>query len=155
MGWKNFLFLGGLLLLNLIMLVAVGQVWFGGEEVPGGAKGRGQLALPKVQPLRTQESQEGFQVVVAKDLFNPQRQGVTGATGPALTSLEDGQLIGTIIIGAERAALIAQGPKGKQKIQVVREGEQWRGAQLVEITKDEVVFEGKEGRRTLAFPRTK
>ncbi len=154
MGRKELLFLGGLLVLNLILVVAIGQVWFGAEEAPG-VKGRGQLALPKLPPLKTPEPQEGFQLVVAKDLFNPQRQGAADGAPVKTASLEDGQLIGTIIIGAERAALIAQGPKGKQKIQVVREGEQWRGAQLVEITRDEVVFEGKEGRRTLAFPRTK
>jgi hypothetical protein len=156
MGRKNLIFLGGLVLLNLILVVAVGQVWFGGEEAPGETRGRGQLALPKLKPLKHQEPMEGFKVVVAKDLFDPQRKGTESAGGPAKpATLEDSQLLGTIIIGAERAALLAQGPKGRQKIQVVRKGEEWRGNHLVEITSDEVVFEGKEGKRTLTFPRGK
>ncbi len=156
MGWKNLIFLGGLGLLNLLLLVGVAQEWFGGEEAVEASRGRGQLTLPKVTPLRAQETQEGFKVVVAKDLFDPLRRGAEVAGDQVKTaSLDDSQLLGTIIIGAERAALIAQGPKGKQKIQVVREGEQWRGNQLLKITKDEVIFEGKEGKRTLTFPRPK
>jgi hypothetical protein len=150
MGRLNLLILAGLVLLNLMLAAAVGRVWFGGEEGPREAKGR--LALPQVQPLKAREPQEGFQVVVAQDLFSPERRGAaTGsvkAAGP-----EDFQLLGTLIIGAERAALIAQGPKGRQKIQVLREGEQWQGVRLVEIARDAVVLEGKDGRRTLSFPR--
>ncbi|MCL6622287.1 MAG: hypothetical protein K6T55_09325 [Syntrophobacterales bacterium] len=150
MGRLNFLFVAGLLLLNLLLIAAVGRVWFGGEEAPREARGR--VALPQVQPLRAREPRERFQVVVAKDLFSPERHGE--AAGPVkLAGTEDFQLLGTLIIGAERAALIAQGPKGRQKIQVVREGEQWQGVRLVEIGRDAVVLEGKDGRRTLSFPR--
>ncbi len=151
MGRLNFLLLAGLLLLNLLLVAAVGRVWFGGEEAPQEARGR--VALPQVQPLKTREPQERFQVVVAKDLFSPERQGGAAAGPVRLAGTEDFQLLGTLIVGADRAALIAQGPKGRQKIQVVREGEQWQGVRLVEISKDAVVLEGKDGRRTLGFPR--
>lgn len=150
MGRLHLLVLPGLILLNLVLLAAVGQVWFGGEEIP--REPRGRVALPQFRPLTVREPLDRFQVVVAKDLFSPERQGA--ASGPVkLAGTEDFQLLGTLIVGAERAALIAQGPKGRQKIQLVRQGEQWLGVRLVEIGPEAVVLEGKDGRVTLSFPR--
>lgn len=147
----NVLVLAALWCLNLLLAVAVGRVWFGEEEGP--PEPRGRVNVPQVQPLKPREPQERFQVVVAKDLFSPEREGTAHTPTLKLAGTEDLQLVGTLIIGAERAALIAQGPKGRQKIQVVKEGEEWQGLRLVEIGKDTVVLEGKEGRRTLGFPR--
>jgi hypothetical protein len=155
MGRKNLIWLGGLALANLLVLASIAQVWFGPREAQKGARDRDQLALPQPKTLRSKEALDSFNVVVAKDLFSPDRSG--GEMSPAKgQTLEDGLLLGTIIVGDEKAVLIGQtGAKGKQKIQVLRQGEQWRGFRLVEITKDGVIFQGKEGKRSLTFPRPK
>jgi hypothetical protein len=156
MGRKNLIWLGGLVLANLLVLAGITQVWFGQREDLRAVKGRDHLALPQVKPLRSAEKLESFSVVTAKDLFSPDRSGIEARPGEKGQTLEDGQLLGTIIVGDEKAVLIGQsGAKGKQKIQVLRQGEQWRGFKLVEITKDEVIFQGKEGTRSLTFPRPK
>lgn len=156
MGRKNLLWLGGLALANLLVLGGIAQVWFGQREDLRGGKDRDHLALPQVKPLRSAEKLESFNVVTAKDLFSPDRRGAEARPGDKGPTLEDGQLLGTIIVGDERAVLLGQpGAKGKQKIQVLRQGEEWRGFKLVEITKDEVIFQGKEGMRSLTFPRPK
>jgi hypothetical protein len=156
MGRKNLIWLGGLVLANFLVLAGIAQVWFGQREDLRGARGRDHLALPQVKPLRSAEPLESFNVVMGKDLFSPDRSGSALSTGAKGPSLEDGQLLGTIIVGDDKAVLIGQaGGKGKQKIQVLRQGEQWRGFRLVEITKDEVIFQGKEGKRSLTFPRPK
>ncbi len=156
MGRKNLIWLGGLALANLLVLAGIAQVWFGQQGAVREGKGRGELALPQAKPLRSKEALDSFNVVVGKDLFSPDRSGGEMSAGDKGQSLEDGLLLGTIIVGDEKAVLIGQaGVKGKQKIQVLRQGEQWRGFRLLEITKDEVVFQGKEGKRSLTFPRPK
>jgi hypothetical protein len=155
MGHKNLIWLGALLLANLLILTGISQVWFDQQDDSLGVLEREGLALPKAKPLRSKESLENFQVVVAKNLFSEDRRGpeAMGERGPGL---EDGVLLGTIIVGEERAVLIGQpGPRGQQTVQVLRQGEQWRGFRLLEIAKDEVIFEGDEGKRSLAFPRPK
>lgn len=156
MGRKNLIWLGGLVLANLLVLAAIAQVWFGPSEARQGVRDRDRLPLPQAKPLRGKETVESFKVVVAKDLFSPDRSGSVMSAGPQGPTLEDGVLLGTIIVGDEKAVLLGQkGAKGKQEIQVLRQGEQWRGFRLVEITKDEVIFQGEEGRRSLTFPRPK
>ena len=156
MGRKNLVWLGGLMLANLLVVAGIAQVWFGLREAQRGARERGQLALPQAKPLRSKESLDSFNVVVAKDLFSADRKGAEVSPGDKGQTLEDGLLLGTIIVGDEKAVLLGQkGVKGKQEIQVLRQGEQWRGFRLLEITKDEVIFQGKEGTRSLTFPRPK
>jgi hypothetical protein len=145
-----------LALANLLLLAGIAQVWFGQQKELRGGKARDHLALPQVKPLRSTEKLESFNVVTAKDLFSPERSGSEARQGEKGQTLEDGQLLGTIIVGNEKAVLLGQvGAKGKQKVQVLRQGEEWRGFKLVEIAKDEVIFQGKEGRRSLTFPRPK
>jgi len=154
MGRENLLWLGGLVLANLLVLAGIAHVWFGSGDAGPVARPQEQLALPKAKPLRSMEVLETFNLVVVKDLFNPERSG-SAATAKGL-GLEDAVLLGTVIVGQEKAVLIGQkGPKGKQEVQVLRLGEQWRDFRLVEIGKDEVILQGKEGKRTLTFPRPK
>jgi hypothetical protein len=155
MGRKNLIWLGALALVNLLILAGIAQVWFGQKADGPGVRDRDGLALPQAKPLRSKEVLDNFNVVVAKNLFSEERRGpeAVGEKGPGL---EDGVLLGTIIVGEERAVLIGQpGPRGQQTVQVLRQGEQWRGFRLLEIAKDEVIFEGDEGKRSLAFPRPK
>ena len=71
-------------------------------------------------------------------------------------SLEGRQLLGTMIIGDTKAAIIggkASGRgKGKPEIEAVYLGEEWNGFKVVEISNDSVTFTSKDGRRTLKFP---
>jgi hypothetical protein len=130
MGRKNLIWLGGLALANLLVLASIAQVWFGSREAQKGARDRDQLALPQPKTLRSKEALDSFNVVVAKDLFSPDRSG--GEMSPAKgQTLEDGLLLGTIIVGDEKAVLIGQtGAKGKQKIQVLRQGDHQRRGNL-------------------------
>ncbi|MBW1991670.1 MAG: hypothetical protein JRI59_06075 [Deltaproteobacteria bacterium] len=154
MGRKNLLWLGGLTLANLLLLAGIAQVWFSPRQ-PSGAVGRHRLTLPRPKPLRSRENLDNFNVVVAKNLFSPERRGAETGTAPGQT-LEDGLLLGTIIVGDQKAVLLGQkGVKGRQKVQVLRPGEEWRGYRLVEITENGVIFQGKEGKRSLTFPRPK
>jgi hypothetical protein len=139
----------GLLLLGII------QVWVGSDQAPEVARSRKGPDVPQVQPFRDQRPLSDFAVVSNKTLFSQTRTGPTpGATAPkAEVSWEGRLLMGTIIIGDERAALInVKTPQGKQEVQVMRLGEEWEGFKVVEISNESVVFQGKEGKKTLSFP---
>ena len=43
-------------------------------------------------------------------------------------------------------------PAGQAQVDVVRLGEVWGGFQVVEISSEAVVFQGKDGKKTLNFP---
>ncbi len=151
--WQLLLLAGsGLLLLGII------QVWVGNDLAPEASRGRKGPEVPQVKPLRDQRPLSDFTVVSAKNLFSPDRTGPTGAKAPqAQGNLEGRILLGTIIIGDERAALIAdKAPQGRQQggllVQVMRLGEEWEGFKLVEISNEGVVFQSKEGKKTLNFP---
>jgi hypothetical protein len=98
-------------------------------------------------------------VVSSKNLFSQDRKGPNPGAQTAKTqaSLEGRTLLGTIIIGSERAALIsAKTVRGRAQaqaqVEVVRQGEEWEGFKVVEISNEAVVFLGKDGRKTLNFP---
>jgi hypothetical protein len=104
-----------------------------------------------------------FAVVASKNLFTQSRSGPgLGAGAPkAKATLEGRRLLGVIIIGEERAAMISSAPTpgprrllppGQTQIEVVRLGEEWEGFTVVEISSEAVVFLGKEGKKTLNFP---
>jgi hypothetical protein len=140
-----------------LLLVGIFQVWFGNDLAPGASPSRKGPEVPKVTPLRDQRPLEAFVVVSSKNLFSQDRAG-PNPTAPAAKiqeSLEGRTLQGTIIIGEEKAALISEkAGRGRQQpqVQVVRQGEEWEGFKVVEISNEAVVFLGKEGRKTLNFP---
>jgi len=151
--WQLLLLAGsGLLLLGII------QVWMGNDLAPEASRGRKGPEVPQVKPLRDQRPLSAFAVVAAKNLFSQDRTGPTpGATAPqSQGNLEGRILLGTIIIGDERAALISdKAPRGRQQsgeVQVMRLGEEWEGFKVVEISNEGVVFQSKEGKKTLSFP---
>jgi len=149
--WQLLLLGGcGLLLLGIV------QVWLGNDLAPAAARGRKGPEVPQVSPLRDQRPMGDFVVVATKNLFSPDRTGPTpGAKVPKTEgSLEGRILLGTIIIGDERAAMISdKGAKGrKPQVQVLRLGEEWDGFKLVEILNEGVVFQSREGKKTLNFP---
>ena len=156
MIWRRSLWLQLLLLAGSgLLLLGIIKVWMGNDLPPGNARGRKGPEVPQVQPLRDQRPLSDFAVVSSKNLFSQDRTGpIPGATAPkAQGSLEGRILLGTIIIGDERAAMISdKTPKGRQQVQVMRLGEEWEGFKVVEISSEAVIFQGKEGRKTLNFP---
>lgn len=150
-----------LVLVNGLLLVAIIHVWWGGEAAAPTLRGGQGPDLPKAPLLRDKRPLDEFRVIATKTLFNSSRSGpdmdLTTAKGQG--SLEGRQLLGTIIIGDERAAMIGPPPgapggrKGKAvEIQVVRRGEQLNGFKVVDISSEGVVFQGRDGQKTLTFP---
>ncbi len=139
---------------NLLVLVALVNVWWGEEALPEAGLSRQGLEVPKVPSLRDSQPLEAFQVIATKNLFSPDRSGPEGPGRKGQGSLEGGNLVGIIIVGEERAALISQpGPRrGQPQVQTVRLGEQFSGFQVLDITNDSVVFKGKTGKKVLSFP---
>lgn len=156
MIWRRSLWLQLLLLAGSgLLLLGIVQVWVGNGQAPEGARSRKGPEVPQVQPFRDQRPLNDFAVVSAKNLFSQTRTGPTpGAAAPkAQGTLEGRLLMGTIIIGDERAALIsAKTPQGKQEVQVMHLGEEYEGFKVVEISNESVVFQSKEGKKTLNFP---
>ena len=94
--------------------------------------------------------------MAAKNLFSEDRSGPNLGMGNGRNTLEGRQLMGTMIIGDTRAAIIGGPPpvrgQKKSEVDVVYQGEEWDGFKIVEISNDAVVFQGKDGRKTLNFP---
>lgn len=159
MIWRRSLYWQLLLLAGSgLLLVGIFQVWFGNDLAPGASPSRKGPEVPKVTPLRDTRPLNAFSVVSSKNLFSQDRTGPdpTVQAAKAQGSLEGRTLLGTIIIGEEKAALIsekaARGKPAVPNVQVVRQGEEWEGFKVVEISSEAVVFLGKEGRKTLNFP---
>ena len=156
MIWRRSLWLQLLLLAaSGLLLLGIIQVWVGNGLAPGTTRSRKAPEVPKVTPFRDQLPLSDFAVVSSKNLFNQTRTGPTpGAAAPkAQVSWEGRLLMGTIIIGDERAALInVKTTQGRQEVQVLHLGEEWEGFKVVEISNESVVFQGKEGKKTLNFP---
>jgi hypothetical protein len=147
-----------LVLVNCLLVLAIFNIWWGEGDAPVASRPGKGPELPKAPLLRDRQPISAFKVVAAKDLFSQDRRGYEEKK-PAKTeaSLEGRQLMGTMIIGPERVALIsvkATGARGRgeAQVEVVHQGEEWEGFKVLEISSDTVILEGKEGKRTLNFP---
>jgi hypothetical protein len=153
-----------LALLNGLLLVGIVNIWWGEGSAPGSGRARQGPEAPKAPALRDSQPLEAFQVIAARNLFSPDRSGPAGgAAGKGVAGLEGSRLMGVIIVGDQRAALIARagglapgapGAPGAppQQVEVVRLGEQLGNDTVMEISSDTVTFQGKSGKRTLGFP---
>ena len=160
MNWRRGFNLWHILLLvvNCLLLLAIVHIWWGedGAQAPT-RPGKGP-EVPKAPLLRDQQPLSAFRVVAAKDLFNQDRKGPeTDQPVKAQASLEGRKLLGTMIIGSEKVALIsgkATGARGQKapEIEVVRQGEEWDGFKVLEISVEAVILQGKDGKQTLNFP---
>lgn len=156
MGRRRLLWNLLLLLACLLLTVAIVNLWRGQGEEGAGLKGPQTLEWPRMPVLRDHEPLDAFRVVIQKNLFSPDRaseEAPKATKGQA--SIEGSKLLGIIIIGGDKAALIAvaAGRPGKKPIQVLRLGEVWGNYKVVDITSEGLVLEGKEGRKTLDFPQ--
>jgi hypothetical protein len=150
--WWQLLLLAG----SCLLLLGIIQVWMGNDQASETSRSRKGPEVPQVKPLRDQRPLSDFMVVSAKTLFSESRTGPTSGAAPkAQGNLEGRVLLGTIILGNERAALIKDKVTRGQKlpeVQVMRVGEVWEGFKVVEISNEAVIFQGKEGKKTLNFP---
>ena len=112
--------------------------------------------VPTAPILRDQQPLSAFKMVAAKNLFSQDRSDPTADVAKVQDSLEGRQLLGTMIIGDTKAAIIGGKPRGRGKgtpeVEAVYLGEEWNGFKVLEISNDSVTFPGKDGRKTLKFP---
>jgi hypothetical protein len=158
LSWRRELKPINLLLLAGIafLLVSIIQIWWGGGDTPFRGPAAKGPEMPKAPILRDQQPLTAFKTVAAKNLFTQARSSSTEAVAKVQDSLEGRQLLGTMLIGETKAAIIggkagARG-KGKADIEAVYLGEEWNGFKVLDIANDSVTFLSKEGRKTLKFP---
>lgn len=158
MRWRRELNPVNLLLLTSIALLlwATLHIWWGGGILPSRSLSAKGPKVPTAPILREQQPRSAFGIVAAKSLFSQDRSGPGLGPGNVPNSLEGRNLLGTMIIGDTRAAIIGSKTPGhgksKPDIEVIYLGEEWGGYKLVAISNDSVVFQGKDGRKTLNFP---
>jgi hypothetical protein len=160
LNWRRSIGIWHILLVavNCLLLVAIIQVWWGSGGSQTAARAGKGPQMPQTPMLRDTQPLSAFRVVAAKDLFSQERSGPEpGAVSTAKRdNLEGRKLLGTIIIGNERAAMIGGASPGKggkaSNVEVVRLGEELGGFKVVEISSEGVVFMGKAGKKTLNFP---
>ena len=150
-----------LLVVNCLLLLAIVNIWVGETGAPAPSRSGKGPELPKTPRLRDQQSLGAFQVVAARDLFSQDRKGPEKEEKPgkAVASLEGKELMGTMIIGTDRVALISTkskkpvvaGQAGSQ-VDVVRQGDDLDGFKVMEISNEAVVLQSKDGKQTLNFP---
>ncbi len=142
--------------LNCLALWGIFQVWWGQREPSGLSQSHKATDIPVAPLLRNQQSLDAFRVVSSKNLFAQDRTGPEQSTAPQKQgNLEGKHLLGTIIIGNQRIALIGGASLRRPQdvtVEAVRPGEEWEGFKVMEITKDTVVFQGRDGTTTLQFP---
>jgi len=147
----NLLLLAGI----VFLLVAIVQIWWGGTVPFQGPAAKGP-EMPTAPILRDQQPLSAFGDVAAKNLFSQARSGPGESVVKVQDSLEGRQLLGTMVIGETKAAIIGGkalgGAKGAPEVEAVYLGEEWNGFKVLEIANDSVTFLNKDGRKTLKFP---
>jgi hypothetical protein len=144
-----------LLLAGIVFLLAgVIRIWGAGGGLPAAVPAAKGPEVPQAPILRDQQPLTAFQSVLAQNLFSQDRHAASAAAAKVQDSLEGRQLLGTLSIGAIRAAIIGGKTPGKgtPEVEAVYLGEEWHGLKVLEISGDSVTFAGKEGRKTLTFP---
>ena len=157
MSWRRELKPVNILLLAGIafLLVAIIRIWWGGGDMPFQGPAAKGPEMPTAPILRDRQPLSAFKTVAAKSLFSKTRSEPTVAVAKVQDSLEGRQLLGTMVIGATRVAIIggkAPGAKGAAEVEAVYVGEEWNGFKVLEISNDSVTFHGKDGQKTLKFP---
>jgi hypothetical protein len=158
LSWRRELKPINLLLLAGIafLLVAIIRIWWGGGDMPFLGPAAKGPEMPTAPILRDQQPLSAFKTVTAKNLFSQNRSDPGTSIAKVQDSLEGRQLLGTMVIGDTKAAIIGGRPqgsgKGSQEVEAVYLGEEWNGFKVLEISNDSVTFHSKDGRKTLKFP---
>jgi len=158
LSWRRELKPVNLLLLAGIafLLVAIIRIWWSGGDMAFQGPAVKGPEMPKAPVLRDQQPLSAFKTVAEKNLFSQTRSNPSAGVTKVQDSLEGRQLLGTMVIGETRAAIIGGklpgAGKGKVEIEAVYLGEEWNGFKVLEIANDSVTFLNKDGRKTLKFP---
>jgi len=147
----NILLLAGI----AFLLVAIIRIWWGGGDMPFQGPAAKGPEMPTAPILRDRQPLSAFKTVAVKSLFSKTRSEPTVGVAKVQDSLEGRQLLGTMVIGATKAAIIGGKPlggKGAAEVEAVYVGEEWNGFKVLEISNDSVTFHGKDGQKTLKFP---
>lgn len=153
---RNLLWILLLVSLNLLMILQIAQIWWPAMKRMEATTRPAPppptaVSLPEVQPLSAYKS------IVEKNLFSSLRQ----ETGKPAVAAKAGEpqvkmtLVGTIIIGSQRAALISTESPGKGKggtVEILRPGETWQDYQVLEVKASEVTLTQDGKKITLGFP---
>jgi hypothetical protein len=157
LSWRRELKPVNLLLLAGVafLLVAIIQIWWGSGDLPFQGPAAKGPEMPTAPILRDQRPLSAFGTVAAKNLFSQTRSDPGKGVAKVQDSLEGRQLLGTMVIGETRAAIIGGKPvggKGAPEVEAVYLGEEWNGFKVLEISNDSITFLNKDGRKTLKFP---
>ena len=108
MSWRRELKPINLLLLAGVafLLVAIIRIWWGGGDMPFQGPAAKGPEMPKTPILRDQQPLSAFKTVTDKNLFSQDRSTPTAGVAKVQDSLEGRQLLGTMVIGETRAAII-------------------------------------------------
>jgi len=140
------------------ILTAIIHIWWGGGGMPSQGPSAKGPEVPTAPILRDQQPLSAFRTVVAKNLFSQDRRDLSADSAKGQDSLEGRQLLGTLVIGDTKVAIIGGKPQGRgtgtPEAEAVYLGEEWNGFKLLEISNDSVTFSGKDGRKTLKFPES-
>jgi hypothetical protein len=156
--WRRELRPVNLVLLALIvfLLVAIVRIWGEGGATPTQNLAAKGIKVPTAPIIRDQQPLSAFKVVATKNLFSQERSDPGADIAKVQNSLEGFELLGTLILGDTKVAIIGGKPKGRStgplEAEAVYLGENWHGLKLLEIENESVTFAGKDGRKTLKFP---
>jgi hypothetical protein len=150
----NLLILAGI----AYLLVAIIRIWGAGGGMPSESPAAKGPEMPTAPILRDQQPLSAFKIVVAKNLFSEDRSDTKVDLAKVQNDLEGRELLGTMIIGDMKAAIIGGKPSGSGKglpeIEALYLGEEWNGFKVVAISTDSVTFSGRDGQKTLKFPES-
>jgi hypothetical protein len=146
-----------LILLNLLLFLAIPQVWC--SRAPAPAINPAHTAVSKSidLPRRDSQPETAFAIVATKNLFSPKRHSENGGNEhDQEVDLDKNLLQGIIVVGQGRAALLGStDPQQNDKVEIIRPGEIWHGYKVLEIGPQVVIFKTKEGEKRLHFPEPK
>lgn len=143
----NILLIITVIILSLLLL----RVWMEPVEIPVIAKvAKERVAVEHGTPLRPPSY---YNVIVAKDLFNPFRQGAAAQSqlsAKPLPTMQPGDLtlVGTILLADKKLAIIDI-KSSKQEPRSYSVGDTIGGFVIKDITEDKVVLYGSAGMQAL------
>jgi hypothetical protein len=157
--WRHKLIIWNILMMGgtCLLLIGLYAMWWGTDQTNSPPHVSEGLKVPVAPVLRDQQPFSAFMDVVKKNLFSQDRRGWYQNKAAHQNLFASHQLLGIIIIGNTRAALIgtlARPRGGKESgIDVVYPGDLWNGFKVKKITNESVILRGKHGLKALTFPK--
>jgi hypothetical protein len=143
--------------LNLLIFLAIVQVWWGKSSLPPANPAQKAESEISDLPRRDSRPQSDFEIVATKNLFSAKRHSDRGGNEPGQEIDFDKSILqGIVVVGPGRVALVTSlDPQQNTMVETIRPGEIWHGFKVLEIEADKVIFESKEGQKIMSFPEPK